>query len=602
MAFSPQFLDQLRGRVGLADLIGRRVRLTRKGREHHGLCPFHKEKTPSFTVNEDKGFYHCFGCGAHGGAFDFVMHTDGLNFPEAVERLALDAGMEVPADTPQERQRARQRKTLYDVTEAAAKVFQASLRSPAGKGAMDYLRRRGLDDAVIQRFRLGFAEEGALRGALAGQGIPEDSMVEAGLLKRSGHGGPPYEYFRRRLVFPIADKRGRVIAFGGRILGDGEPKYLNSPETPLFQKGRTLYGLDLAAGPARTKGGVVVAEGYMDVIALHRAGYENTVAPLGTALTEDQIRELWRLAPEPVLCFDGDAAGQRAAGRAAERVLPLLRPGFGLKFAELPEGQDPDSLIIRDGPEAIGKVLASAQPLSDVLWQMETQGRLVSSPEDRAALEKRLQDHARRIDDATVRAHFRQRFRDRLWRRRPAPRRESGFRASLGQPTMRMDAKAGPAARVDPVRQAQKVLLAIIIHHPAFFHRVEESLGTAYFLDDALDRLRRGLISLLSGDHDLDVQGLRDGLRDMDLGGVVDGLFRDPLVKTHRMIGPGAADEDIQATWDQNLHQLQNAQLAREKEKVKDTLTEEFTEDRWRRDRALIEAALEDTGREDTNR
>ncbi|HEC14140.1 MAG TPA: DNA primase, partial [Rhodospirillales bacterium] len=285
MAFSAQFLDELRSRIGLADVVGKRVKLTRKGHEHLGLCPFHKEKTPSFTLNEEKGFYHCFGCGAHGGAIDFAMQTDGLTFPEAVERLAAEAGMEVPADTPEERQRSKERQGLYEVVEAAAVFFEKSLRMPEGKKGIDYFRARGLDDETISRFRLGFAPDARdrIKTELARQGISEGLMVAAGLLKRPDDGRSPFGYFRNRVIFPICDKRGRPIAFGGRILGPGEPKYLNSPETPLFKKGRILYGLNLAAASARKEGTLVVAEGYMDVIALARAGIGNAVAPLGTA-------------------------------------------------------------------------------------------------------------------------------------------------------------------------------------------------------------------------------------------------------------------------------------------------------------------------------
>ncbi|MDH5747745.1 MAG: DNA primase, partial [Rhodospirillales bacterium] len=421
MAFTPQFLDELRARTGLAEVVSRRVKLTRKGHEHLGLCPFHKEKTPSFTLNEEKGFYHCFGCGAHGSAFDFVMQTEGLSFPEAVERLAGDAGMEVPVDTPQERERALRNQSLYDVMEQAAAVYEKTLRMPEGRPALNYLKGRGLGDETLTRFRLGFAPDsrGFLKTALARENISEGQMIEAGLLIRPEDSGrDSYDRFRGRIMFPITDRRGRVIAFGGRILGDGEPKYLNSPETPLFHKGRTLYALSLAGKEIRAKGEAVVSEGYMDVIALHQAGFLTAVAPLGTALTEEQIMELWRIVREPVLCFDGDTAGARAAGRAAERVLPLLKPGYSLRIAELPAGDDPDTLIRRAGAEEMSRVLAKAIPLSDVLWQMETRGRMITTPEDRAALQKRLEDLTRRINDPTVRAHFLKSFKDRIWTRR----------------------------------------------------------------------------------------------------------------------------------------------------------------------------------------
>ena len=595
MAFSDQFLDELRARVGLADLISRRVRLARKGREHLGLCPFHKEKTPSFTVNEDKGFYHCFGCGAHGSVFDFVMQTDGVSFPEAVERLAQEAGMEVPRDSPEARERARRSQSLHQAMEAAAVFFEESLGGPEGRLALAYLAERGLSQATIERFRLGYAPggRGALKVALARSGIDDDLMVAAGLMKRPDDGRPAYEYFRRRIMFPITDRRGRVIAFGGRVLEQGEPKYLNSPETGLFSKGRVLYGLAQAQAAARRKRALIVTEGYMDVMALHQTGFDHAVAPLGTALTEEQIREAWRLVPEPVLCFDGDAAGARAAGRAVERALPLLKPGFGLRIAQLPVGEDPDSLVRQDGAEALARVLASAQPLSDVLWQMETRGRMITGPEDRAALQKRLEDRVRLIADATVRSHFFADVTGRLRALRPT-RRMTRRAPPAAVPSLKLDAKAGPATKLDPVRLAERILLAIVVNHPEFFHRVEERLGSVEFADESLDRLRQGLISVLSGESDWDGDRLRAGLEERGLAAPAEALFRDPLVRNHRSIAPEAAEEDVAAAWEENFALLGATRLAEEKERVRETLTDDLTPAAWERNQARIRAALED--------
>ncbi len=387
MAFPPGFLDELRGRIALGDLVGRRVRLTRRGREHAGLCPFHNEKTPSFYVVEDKGFFHCFGCGAHGDAIGFVMRADNLDFIEAVERLAGEAGLAVPTQTPQDRERAQRQKTLLEALSAAAEFYQTRLWSPSGARAREYLTARGLDEETIRRFRLGWAGEDrqALRRAL-GKEFPEPLLREAGLVRMPEDGGNPYDYFHGRVMFPIGDRTGRVIAFGARTLGDDQPKYLNSPDTPLFEKGRVLYGLSIARAnaprDAEAEGAapVLVVEGYMDVIALHRAGFGTAVAPLGTALTEMQLRELWRLSPEPVLCFDGDTAGQRAALRALFRALPTLQPGHSLRFATLPPGEDPDSLIRGAGRSAFAEIVAAARPLSEMLWQAE-----LECPPDRYA-------------------------------------------------------------------------------------------------------------------------------------------------------------------------------------------------------------------------
>lgn len=601
MAFTPQFLDELRARTGLAEVVSRRVKLTRKGHEHLGLCPFHKEKTPSFTLNEEKGFYHCFGCGAHGSAFDFVMQTEGLSFPEAVERLAGDAGMEVPVDTPQERERALRNQSLYDVMEQAAAVYEKTLRMPEGRPALNYLKGRGLGDETLTRFRLGFAPDsrGFLKTALARENISEGQMIEAGLLIRPEDSGrDSYDRFRGRIMFPITDRRGRVIAFGGRILGDGEPKYLNSPETPLFHKGRTLYALSLAGKEIRAKGEAVVSEGYMDVIALHQAGFLTAVAPLGTALTEEQIMELWRIVREPVLCFDGDTAGARAAGRAAERVLPLLKPGYSLRIAELPAGDDPDTLIRRAGAEEMSRVLAKAIPLSDVLWQMETRGRMITTPEDRAALQKRLEDLTRRINDPTVRAHFLKSFKDRIWTRRndAGSRTPGGWKRGGRAPgaSMKMDGKAGPAAKTDPLRFAQRMLVAIIINHPDFFHHVEEELGSVGFDDAALDVLRQELIQILSGSSSFEGEEIRAELIRRGHGPAMETVFLDPIIRRHREIGPKAANDNLQAAWEENFQALRRVALMDEKKDSQDIFSEDMNEETWARDKALIEALNEE--------
>lgn len=370
MPLPAPFLDELRTRISVSDVVGRRVRLIKRGREYTGLCPFHNEKTPSFTISDDKGFYHCFGCGAHGDVISFAMHSGGLSFPEAVEKLAGEAGLQVPQASPEERESARRRADLHEVVEAAARWFEAQLAAPVGRAARAYLERRGVTDETRARFRLGYAPEGRglLRRALAEQGIEDDKLAEAGLIKREeGGAGEPRNYFFNRLIFPITDGRGRAIAFGGRALVEGGPKYLNSPDTPLFHKGRVLYGLATAREACRQQGALIVVEGYMDVLALAGAGIDHVVAPLGTALTEDQIMLLWRLADEPVLCFDGDAAGARAALRAAERALPLVKPGKSLGFVALPPGEDPDSLIAASGADAFSRQIAEPRPLVDVI-------------------------------------------------------------------------------------------------------------------------------------------------------------------------------------------------------------------------------------------
>ncbi len=416
MSLPRGFLDELRTRVSIVDVVGKKVRLIRKGHEYSGLCPFHNEKTPSFTVSADKGFYHCFGCGAHGDVLSFEMQANGLSFMEAVERLASQAGLEVPQATPEEAARSKRAATVLEALEAACRFYEQRLRLPEGREALAYAERRALSEETISRFRLGYAPTGnALKAALTRDGMDEALLVEAGLVGRPDDGRTPYDILRGRLIFPITDRRGRVIAFGGRILGDGQPKYLNSPDSPVFHKGQVLYGLAQARAAAMERGRVVVVEGYMDVIAMSQAGLAEAVAPLGTALTEGHLSELWKLADEPILCFDGDAAGQRAARRAAERALPELKPGRSLRFAAIVGGKDPDELIKAQGVGAMEAVLADARPLADVLWEMLAGGRDVSTPERRAALERDAAELCGRIKDESVKGHYQRELKDRAF-------------------------------------------------------------------------------------------------------------------------------------------------------------------------------------------
>ena len=585
MAFSPQFLDELRTRTVLVDVVSKRVRLTRKGREHQGLCPFHKEKTPSFTVNEDKGFYHCFGCGAHGSALDFVMNTDGLSFPEAVERLAGEAGMDVPVDSPQERERAKQRQTLYDVMEAATVFYEQKLRMPEGRAALDYLHGRGLDDATISAFRLGFAPEGrsVIQPALRRQDISDQQMIEAGLLiAPDDPSRSPYDRFRDRVMFPIGDRRDRVIAFGGRIMGDDAKaaKYLNSPETPLFHKGNVLYNLHRAQGPARDAGTIIVTEGYMDVIGLYRGGFANAVAPLGTALTEEQIALLWKITPEPVLCFDGDNAGQRAAARAVERALPLLQPGHALRFAHLPAGEDPDSLVANSGSQAMSEIIEKAEPLSEVLWRMETGGRLPRSPEQRAALQKALEDHTRRISDPTVRGFFVKEFKDRLWAAGARQKNQMGRgqpRKGGFAPTLRLDPATASTALLDPGSLQERILLATLIGHPGLFDEVEERLGTVAFSAPGLDILRQEVLKTLAGQATLDSEGVRAHLKETGFAEILGSIW-DPRVFGHAFFAkPDTLLETAREGWEETYALYKNLDLRVEIQEERERLKEDMS-------------------------
>ncbi len=599
MAIPSHFLDELRERTTLSDVVGKRVRLVKKGHEHSGLCPFHKEKTPSFTVSDTKGFYHCFGCGAHGSAFDFVMETEGLGFREAVEKLASELAMVLPQDSPEDRHKAQQRKSLYDVVEAACRYFETALHQSEGAHAMAYLHARGLTDDTITAFRLGVAPQhrDGLVKALEHQGMTQRQMIDAGLLIKRDDGST-YERFRGRVIFPILDRRARVVAFGGRILDSqtDAPKYLNSPETDLFHKGRLLYALDTAQVDVRAGQTLIVTEGYMDVIALNQAGFAGALAPLGTALTDVQILELWKIAPEPVLCFDGDRAGARASARAAQRALPLLRAGAGLRFATLPPGEDPDSLIRGQGAGTFQAVLDAATPLSAVLWNMELSQSSSDTPEGRAALQKRLDDHVRHIEDATVRSHFQFAFKDRLWRLR----RESGgareFKsrgrkafAPVKPPVF--DTKNGRQAalsvHIDKAQVREKILITALITHPDLFDEVGEKLGNLAFSTVALDNLRQEVLKTLAQDAGLDTEAFQRHLKESGYTEILDALF-DPRIFGHAFFArPQVPFETALEGWYETYELYNRRDLEAELLEAQRRLAANMTTETFERFRAL---------------
>jgi DNA primase len=600
MTFPPQFLDELRARIVLADLIGRRVKLRKRGREQEGLCPFHSEKTPSFTVSEDKGFFHCFGCGAHGDAIGFVMRGEGLSFPEAVEKLAGEVGLPVPQSSPEERAAARRRTDLGEVLEQACGWFEAQLQGRAGETARGYLSGRGLRAETVAQFRLGFApgRRGSLQKALNAKGIGDDLLVEAGLLKRPEDGGPLRDYFFDRVVFPIADRRGRVVAFGGRALGEAKAKYLNSPDTPLFHKGRVLYNLARARQAARETGELVVAEGYMDVIALSQAGFPAAVAPLGTAITEQQIVELWRLAAEPVLCLDGDAAGRRAGVRAALAALPGLKPGCSLRFALLPQGEDPDSLLAGQGPEALRRVLDSALGLSDLLWFTEVEGRSFATPERQAGLWRILKTNISGIRDPDVQAAYRRATERRFETAfgynpvtgRPVTgrRMRGGGRADAGPGSRRGPWPRPPAVPVgrglrqapgDLRRRREQVLLAAAINHPEILAEHAEDLAGLELSDTGLRRLAEALVDLIAEAPDLDSDTLKRHLCDQGFSKVLNGLFTRRIYETWSFVKPDTPLAEVRPNWVHllALHRERRAQLetARAVEALAEDLSEE---------------------------
>ncbi|RWD41865.1 MAG: DNA primase, partial [Mesorhizobium sp.] len=427
MRFPPAFLDEIRDRVPISSVIGQRVAWDRKKTnaprgDYWACCPFHGEKSPSFHCEDKKGRYHCFGCSVSGDHFKFLTELDGMSFPEAVEKIADMAGVPMPVRDAQEERREKERASLTEIMEMATAFFQERLQGPEGAKARAYLRDRGLTPATQQSFRLGYAPDSrnALKEHLAANGVPKADIEACGLVRHGDDVPVSYDWFRDRIMFPIPDSRGKIIAFGGRALAaDALAKYMNSPDTELFHKGNVLYNFARARQAlgkgALAKGGTVIAvEGYMDVIALAQAGFENVVAPLGTALTENQLELLWRMAGEPVLCFDGDQAGLKAAWRAADMALPAVQAGRSVRFALLPEGKDPDDLVKADGPDAFRAVLSEARPLADLLWVRETAGGIFDTPERRAELEKTLRELTSRIRDESLRYHYQQEMRERV--------------------------------------------------------------------------------------------------------------------------------------------------------------------------------------------
>lgn len=465
MSLSPQWLDELRARVTLSGVISRTTRLTKAGREFKACCPFHTEKSPSFTVNDEKGFYHCFGCGAHGDVIRWMTDQRGLGFMDAVKELAVEAGMEVPAPDPHAARVAEQKNSLHDVMAATQQWFVANLASPEGAKARAYLATRGFDQHTVARFGFGYAPEGRQALPKALTGFEPGQLIEAGL-RITVEDKEPYDRFRGRLMLPIEDARGRVIAFGGRILDKDKtdaPKYLNSPDTPLFDKGRTLYNLHRASPASRQSGRVIVVEGYMDVIALAAAGIHECVAPMGTALTERQLELLWRMVETPILCFDGDAAGQRAAMRAIGRALPLLRPAHSLRIVRLPAGLDPDDLLKRQGLRGMEQLLGEARSLLDTLWEHERDAAPLASPEDKAGLKARLMAQVETIGDADIKALYRRELTERFSAFAFPPREERAWNGSGNSSTRssgRGSGRFGAQRREPPTSAGLKKMAA----------------------------------------------------------------------------------------------------------------------------------------------
>jgi DNA primase len=536
MKFPPSILEEIKTRLPVSAVVGKRVRLAKAGREWKGLSPFNAEKTPSFFVNDQKGSFFDFSSGKNGDIFKFVMETEGLSFPEAVEKLASEAGVALPKVTVEAQAQEEKRKGLHEVVELAAKFFEAELAGERGGPARRYLANRGLEGEARTRFRLGYGptDRFALRDHLAGKGVSAELMMEAGLLVYGEEIAVPYDRFRDRIMFPIHDQRGRVVAFGGRAMSsEVAAKYLNSPETPLFHKGSLLFNHHNARKAAHDSGQVIVVEGYVDVIAMTLAGFPQCVAPLGTALTEDQLALLWRMADEPVICLDGDKAGRKAASRAIDLALPQLEPGKSLAFALLPDGQDPDDLARAGGKAAVGEVLAAARPLVDMLWTREVEAGPLDTPERRAAFERRLKEPLGQIRDETTRKHYRREMEERLaqlfasaaparpergrvlqfprgrggkgaWQQ-PAPWASGPLKASTNLSQSRlMSARRGEDAR-------EAFILLALACHPGLILRCADEIAELALDGPAAERFRQALLSAALDDG-LDETELRERL------------------------------------------------------------------------------------------
>ncbi|WP_128293841.1 DNA primase [Afifella aestuarii] len=614
MRFPPSFLDAIRSRIPISDVVGRRVSwdkrksLPSRG-DYWACCPFHGEKTPSFHADNRRGRYHCFGCGVSGDHFTFLVELEGMTFPEAVEQLAADAGLKLPDPDPREEARQARRMGLVEVMEKAAAFFEANLAGKDGARARAYLRDRGLGQDIQNRFRLGFApsSRNALKNHLAEAGVKPEEMAEAGLVIAGDDIPVSYDRFRDRIIFPILDFRGRVIAFGGRALSpDAQAKYLNSPETPLFSKSRVLFNGKMARAASAKGQKVIAVEGYIDVMALVAAGFEAAVAPLGTALTEEQLQLLWQMAEEPILCFDGDQAGIKAAARAIDLALPHLKPGRSLLFALLPEGQDPDDLIRASGSDAFASLLDQANPLADMLWRREMERGPLDTPERLAGAEKALKDAVAQIGDADVRRNYEQLYRDRLFERRRSrgggakqgrtPRQNfgGGRRQGAGRGGRFMPPEALGEASTSLLSTAlvrgggrtgaaiglsDAILVGTFLAHPQLAEERLEMLGRIPFTDAALSELAGTIALALSEEPELSAGALLDRLKTKGHSALVETIGRKLATSGLADLGPGGDSLKAAAIWDDAaLLRLRTTTLSNERREAARDLANETIE------------------------
>ncbi len=612
MRFSPDILDEIRSRLPVSQVVARKVALKKRGREFVGLSPFKAEKTPSFTVNDQKGFYHCFASGEHGDIFTFVMKTEGLSFPEAVERLSAEAGVSLPKPTARDQKREDERARLLNLLEHSRAFFCSCLLDhDSGGEARRYLEKRGIRDATIEKFNIGYAPNARsdLKAHLTDLGFTPEEQARAGMTIAGSDIPVPYDRFRHRIVFPITDAKGRVIAFGGRALDPEHPaKYLNSPETPLFHKGHVLFNVARARKAAFENSRIIVVEGYMDVLALVQAGFDEAVAPLGTALTTEQLQLLWRMANEPVLCFDGDEAGKKAAYRAVGTALPHLKPGASLRFVFLPDGLDPDDVVQQGGAADFKEMLSQARPLADVLFEREWKLGNWDTPERRAGLEQKLKTLVGQIEDRGVRAHYERDIRNRLfqswssYRQRRGdgpsrPRTTSGSPALAASrqrsasdfrstPTVKSPAKFGPgnqARMAHPVHKTgsgslgdskiakglrasmpsrEALIIRTLINHPWLIDEHAEAIAALSFTSEAAKTLRKCILSAHAIENSLDTERLRFHLEQANLGKLLDLVKGAITHQSDRFAEPDAEIDDVEMGWRDLLSLQKHASVA----------------------------------------
>lgn len=580
MRFPPSFIERLRQHFLMSDVIGKRIALKQFGREYKACCPFHQEKTPSFTVNNEKGFFHCFGCGAHGDAIEFVRRYDRLSYPEAIEQLAREGGLPLPELNPQDEKKAREEKTLFDVLEATTAWYEQQLAATHGTVARDYLEKRGIKPETIRQFRIGYApnEPRLLYQHLKRAGFNDTLQEEAGLISVRDK-DTVFDRFRGRVIFPIRNGRGKVVAFGGRLLQAGAtpnlPKYLNSPETPLFKKGEMLFNLDLAKAPAREHGMVVVMEGYTDVVSAWQAGVTYSVATLGTAVTSDHLRLLWQLAKEPVICLDGDEAGKRAMRKAVDMAMPLLVPGKSLRFALLPSGEDPDSYIGKHGKQGFERILASSGRLSQTIWDTFKSGYSLNLPEGRAALEDALKQLCDQITNPTVRQHYLSYFRTQLWERT-----SGGKQTAAAQRSARIQQMV-TQSRLNVLDNLARNMLQLLLHFPSFLEsdNRDEFIARLDIMDIRLQAVRN---AMLAATEEVGVDN-REAFLSYIKSQVPDDLI-NPLLKEKPSKKADTLTEEVALRhWKETKHAHEIAHLEYELEQLQESLGSSMNEDSLKR-------------------